>query len=102
MKDQISNPIGDGFDDCCAVTYKNGSRGRSRQRVVLLYGGASAARIESCRIQELEALDEMSEKANAIAEKHYGSKQAMMDAAKKRNEFAPTLTSSLAREVSLK
>jgi len=47
-------------------------------------------------------LDEMAEKANAIAEKHYGSRQAMMDAAKKRNEFAPTLTSSLAREVSLK
>jgi hypothetical protein len=47
-------------------------------------------------------LDEMAEKANAIAEKHYGSRQAMMDAAKKRNEIAPTLTSSLAREVILK
>ena len=47
-------------------------------------------------------LDEMAEKAAAISEKHYGSRQAMMEAAKKRNEIAPTLTSSLAREVSLK
>ena len=47
-------------------------------------------------------LDEMAEKAAAISEKHYGSRQAMMDATKKRNEIAPTLSSSLAREVTLK
>jgi hypothetical protein len=47
-------------------------------------------------------LDEMAEKANVIAEKHYGSRQAMMDAAKKRNEVAPVLSSTLAREVTLK
>ena len=47
-------------------------------------------------------LDEMGEKAGAITEKHYGSRQAMMEATKKRNEFAPTLSSSLAREVILK
>lgn len=47
-------------------------------------------------------LDEMAEKAPGISEKHYGSRQAMMDAAKKRNETAPTLSSSLAREVTLK
>ena len=47
-------------------------------------------------------LDEMGEKASAIAEKHYGSRQAMMDAAKKRNEIAPTLSTSLAHEVTLK
>jgi len=47
-------------------------------------------------------LDEMGEKAAAISEKHYGSRQAMMDAAKKRNEIAPTLSSTLAREVTLK
>jgi len=47
-------------------------------------------------------LDDMGEKAATISEKHYGSRQAMMDAAKKRNEIAPTLSSSLAREVSLK
>jgi hypothetical protein len=47
-------------------------------------------------------LDEMAEKAAAITEKHYGSRQAMMDAAKKRNEFSPTLSTSLAREVTLK
>jgi hypothetical protein len=49
-----------------------------------------------------ETLDEMAEKAGVISEKHYGSRQAMMDAAKKRNEIAPTLSSSLAREVTLK
>ncbi len=47
-------------------------------------------------------LDEMAEKAGAITEKHYGSRQAMMDATKKRNEISPTLSSSLAREVMLK
>ncbi|MBV9339439.1 MAG: hypothetical protein JO159_00950 [Acidobacteria bacterium] len=47
-------------------------------------------------------LDEMGEKAAAIAEKHYGSREAMSDAAKKRNEIAPTLSTSLAREVTLK
>ncbi len=46
--------------------------------------------------------DEMAEKAAGISEKHYGSRQAMMEAAKKRNEIAPTLSSSLAREVTLK
>jgi hypothetical protein len=47
-------------------------------------------------------LDEMAEKAAAIAEKHYGSRQAMSDAAKKRNEFAPAIRSALAREVTPK
>jgi len=47
-------------------------------------------------------LDEMAEKAGSITEKHYGSRQAMMDAAKKRNEIAPTISSSLAREVMVK
>ena len=47
-------------------------------------------------------LDEMAEKATAIAEKHYGSHQAMVDAAKKRADYATTLKSSLAREVTLK
>ena len=46
--------------------------------------------------------DERGEKAAAISERHYGSRQAMMDAAKKRNEMAPTLSTSLAREVTLK
>src|ERR1700686_1880709 len=43
-------------------------------------------------------LDEMGEKAAGISEKHYGSRQAMMDAAKKRSEIAPTPSSSLAPE----
>jgi hypothetical protein len=47
-------------------------------------------------------LDEMAEKAAAISEKHYGGRQAMLDAGKKRNEIAPTLKNSLAREVTLK
>jgi hypothetical protein len=47
-------------------------------------------------------LDEMAEKATAIAEKHYGSRQAMIDAGKKRNDISPTLRSTLAREVTLR
>lgn len=47
-------------------------------------------------------LDEMGEKGTAITEKHYGSRQAMIDAAKKRAEFSTTVKSSLAREVTLK
>ena len=47
-------------------------------------------------------LDAMGEKAAGITVKHYGSREAMMDAAKKRNDFAPTLSSKLAREVILK
>lgn len=47
-------------------------------------------------------LDDMGEKAATITEKHYGNRQAMFDAAKKRNEISPTLTTTLAREVTLK
>jgi hypothetical protein len=47
-------------------------------------------------------LDEMAEKATAISEKHYGSRQAMIEAGKKRNEMAPAVRNSLAREVILK
>lgn len=47
-------------------------------------------------------IDEMAEKATTIAEKHYGSHQASIDAAKKRAEFSTTIRSSLAREVTLK
>ena len=47
-------------------------------------------------------LDEMGDKAATISEKHYGSRQAMFDAAKKRNEISPTLSTTLAREVTLK
>lgn len=47
-------------------------------------------------------LDEMSEKATTIVEKHYGSHEAMVDAGKKRAEMSTLLHSSLAREVTLK
>jgi hypothetical protein len=47
-------------------------------------------------------LDEIAEKATVIAEKHYGSHEAMVDAAKKRAEFSTAVRSSLAREVTLK
>src|SRR6202044_636167 len=47
-------------------------------------------------------IDEMAEKATTIAEKHYGSHQASVDAAKKRADFSTTIRSSLAREVTLK
>jgi len=44
----------------------------------------------------------MAEKATTIAEKHYGSHQASVDAAKKRADFSTTIRNSLAREVTLK
>ena len=47
-------------------------------------------------------LDEMGDKAATISEKHYGSRQAMAEAAKKRSEISPTLSTTLAREVTLK
>ena len=47
-------------------------------------------------------IDEMSEKAASITEKHYGSRDAMFDAAKKRADYSTLVRSSLAREVTLK
>jgi hypothetical protein len=47
-------------------------------------------------------IDEMAEKAATMAAKHYGSREAMIDAAKKRAEFSTTVRNSLAREVMLK
>lgn len=47
-------------------------------------------------------MDEMAEKAATAAAKHYGSREAMIDAAKKRAEFSTTVRNSLAREVTLK
>jgi hypothetical protein len=47
-------------------------------------------------------IDEMGEKATTIAEKHYGSHQASVDAAKKRAEASSLVRNSLAREVTLK
>ena len=47
-------------------------------------------------------IDEMSEKAASITEKHYGSRDAMIDAAKKRADYSTLVRSSLAREVTLK
>lgn len=47
-------------------------------------------------------IDEMSEKAATISAKHYGSREAMIEAGKKRAEFSSVVKNSLAREVSLK
>jgi hypothetical protein len=47
-------------------------------------------------------IDEIAGKATTIAEKHYGSRDAMIDAAKKRAEASTLVRSSLAREVTLK
>jgi hypothetical protein len=46
--------------------------------------------------------DEMGEKAATIAAKHYGSREAMIEAGKKRAEYSTTVRNSLAREVTLK
>jgi len=48
------------------------------------------------------ALDQVASKAFTIAEKHYGSREAMTEAARKRNDIAEFEASRLAREVTLK
>ena len=45
------------------------------------------------------ALDAVDTKAATIAAKHYGSRDAMIEAAKKRNEIREVVASKLAREV---
>lgn len=48
------------------------------------------------------AFDQVASKAFTIAEKHYGSREAMAEAARKRNDVAEFEASRLAREVTLK
>ena len=45
------------------------------------------------------ALDQVDAKAATISTKHYGSRDAMLDAAKKRNEIREVVSSKLAHEV---
>lgn len=45
------------------------------------------------------ALDQVDAKAATIAAKHYGSRDAMIDAGKKRNDLREVVMSKLAREV---
>ena len=48
------------------------------------------------------ALDQVDAKAFTIAEKHYGSREAMTEAARKRNDIRDVVASHLAREIVLK
>jgi len=48
------------------------------------------------------ALDQFAEKGATIAIKHYGTREAMLEAGRKRSEFGKVLASRLAREVTLK
>jgi ABC-type sugar transport system substrate-binding protein len=48
------------------------------------------------------ALDQLDAKGATIAAKHYGSRDAMLDAAKKRNDYRDVIASHLAREVTAK
>jgi hypothetical protein len=48
------------------------------------------------------ALDQIDAKAASIAVAHYGSRDAMMDAARKRAEISDLVASHLAREITLK
>jgi hypothetical protein len=48
------------------------------------------------------AIDQIDAKAATIATKHYGSRDAMIDAAKRRNEIREVVSSKLAREVMVK
>jgi len=48
------------------------------------------------------ALDQIDAKAATISAKHYGSREAMLDAAKKRNDIREVVMSKVAREVTPK
>ncbi|MGB7434855.1 MAG: hypothetical protein WBR26_00695 [Candidatus Acidiferrum sp.] len=48
------------------------------------------------------AMDQIDSKAATIVAQHYGSREAAMDAAKKRTEFREVVASHLAREVTPK
>ena len=48
------------------------------------------------------AIDELDAKAATVATKHYGSREAMIEAGKKRAEIRDVIASHLAREVTLK
>lgn len=48
------------------------------------------------------ALDQIDAKAATVVAQHYGSREAMNEAARKRAESAETVSSHLAREVSVK
>jgi len=48
------------------------------------------------------ALDQLDAKAATVAASHYGSREAMLEAAKKRNELRELVASRLAREVTPK
>jgi len=48
------------------------------------------------------AIDQLDAKAASIAAKHYGSREAALDAARKRSEIREVVASHLAREVSPK
>jgi hypothetical protein len=48
------------------------------------------------------ALDQVDAKAATISAKHYGSREAMLDAAKKRNDVREVVMSKVAREVTPK
>ena len=48
------------------------------------------------------AFDQLDAKAGAVVTKHYGSREAQMDAAKKRTEAGEIVASHLAREVTPK
>jgi hypothetical protein len=52
--------------------------------------------------QNYAALDQVDAKAATISAKHYGSREAMLDAAKKRTEIRDVVMSKLAREVTPK
>jgi hypothetical protein len=48
------------------------------------------------------ALDQVAAKAATVAIQHYGTREAMLDAAKKRSETGEVVANRLAREVTLK
>jgi hypothetical protein len=54
------------------------------------------------QIANWAALDAFAAKGDTIATKHYGSREAMIEAGRKRSEMAEVISNNLVREVTLK
>jgi hypothetical protein len=74
----------------------------SASATALLHGVLFAVESRPIRIENPNGnipVDQLATKAFTIAEKHYGSREAMAEVARKRSEIADVVASHLAREV---
>jgi hypothetical protein len=73
-----------------------------RLQGLLESGDRSPGRLGCClrdRVSQLGGIDQLEAKAATVVAKHYGSREAAMEAAKKRTELRELVASHLAEEV---